>query len=116
MTQNLIFCFRQCLGGFQDRKSYEQFQCMTQCFVLLMTNLLKSYKGEDHIIYPVRDDEDTESRCKWENLLANFNDEGKYFVYFQIALYIHCSSVYSTFYLWEYFATYEMFILMYLIQ
>lgn len=45
-----------------------------------MTNLLKSYKGEDHIIYPVRDDEDTESRRKWENLLANFNDEGKYSV------------------------------------
>jgi len=71
-----VIC-RQCLGGFQDRKNYEQFQWITQCFVLLMTNLLKTYKGQDQLIYPVRDDEDPESRRKWENLLANFKDEGK---------------------------------------
>lgn len=74
-----FFLCRQCLGGFQDRKNYEQFQWITQCFVLLMTNLLKSYKGQDNINYPVRDDEDAESRRKWENVLANFKDEGKYF-------------------------------------
>lgn len=77
-----FFLCRQCLGGFQDRKNYEQFQWITQCFVLLMTNLLKSYKGQDNINYPVRDDEDTESGSKWENELANFKDEGKYFDYF----------------------------------
>lgn len=54
---------------------------MTQSFVLLMTNLLKSYKGEDHINYPERDDEDAESRRKWENLLVNFNDEGTCLIY-----------------------------------
>lgn len=44
-----------------------------------MTNLLKSYKGQDHIIYPVRDAErDAESSRKWENILANYKDEGKY--------------------------------------
>ncbi|KAL4111819.1 hypothetical protein QTP88_015704 [Uroleucon formosanum] len=69
------FMQRQCLGGFQDRKNYEQFQWITQCFVLLMTNLLKSYKGQDNIIYPARDDDDAESSRKWENLLANFKDE-----------------------------------------
>lgn len=75
----MFFLCRQCLGGFQDRKNYEQFQWITQCFVLLMTNLLKSYKGQDNINYPARDDEDAENRRKWENVLANFKDEGKYF-------------------------------------
>lgn len=81
----MFFLFRQCLGGFQDRKNYEQFQWITQCFVLLMTNLLKSYKGQDHIIYPTRDDDDdddTEGSSKWENLLTNFKDEGNYLVIF----------------------------------
>lgn len=43
-----------------------------------MTNLLKSFKGTDQIIYPVRDDEDDESKRKWENILANYEDEGIY--------------------------------------
>lgn len=43
-----------------------------------MTNLLKSYKGQELIVYPDRDDEDAESSHKWENLLANFKDEGNY--------------------------------------
>lgn len=46
-----------------------------------MTNLLKSYKGQEHIVYPARDD-DTEGSEKWENLLANFKDEGIYLVIF----------------------------------
>lgn len=49
-----------------------------------MTNLLKSFKGQDNIIYPVRDNDDAESNRKWENLLANFKDEGEYFIYFLI--------------------------------
>lgn len=46
-----------------------------------MTNLLKSYKGDEHIIYPARDD-DAEGSRKWENLLANFKDEGEYLIFF----------------------------------
>lgn len=83
----MFFFYRQCFGGFQDRKNYEQFQWITQCFVLLMTNLLKSYKGQDHIIYPARDDDDAESSRKWENLLTNFKDEGKYLVIFKYKLF-----------------------------
>jgi len=80
-----LFFYRQCLGGFQDKKNYEQFQWITQCFVLLMTNLLKSYKGQDQIIYPARNEEDAESSDKLDNILANFKDEGKYlFIYFNI--------------------------------
>lgn len=45
-----------------------------------MTNLLKSYKGQDNIIYPAREDDDAESNRKLENVLANFKDEGKCFV------------------------------------
>jgi len=45
-----------------------------------MTNLLKSYKGQDHIIYPARNEEDAESSDKLDNILANFKDEGKYFL------------------------------------
>lgn len=48
-----------------------------------MTNLLKSFKGQDHIIYPVRDDDDAESSRKWQNLLANFKDEGEYLALFK---------------------------------
>lgn len=47
-----------------------------------MTNLLKSYKGQDNIIYPARDDDDAESSRKWENLLANFKDEGELLNFF----------------------------------
>lgn len=78
---NYTLFYRQCLGGFQDRKNYEQFQWITQCFVLFMTNLLKSYKGED-IIYPTRNGDDAESIRKWENLIANYEDEGEYSFYF----------------------------------
>lgn len=52
-----------------------------------MTNLLKSYKGQDHIIYPARDEEDAESNRKWENILANFKDEGKY-LYFLMYIFM----------------------------
>ncbi|XP_050545386.1 ubiquitin carboxyl-terminal hydrolase 34 [Daktulosphaira vitifoliae] len=82
------FMQRQCLGGFQDRKHYDQFQWITQCFVLLMTNLLKAYKGENRIIYPLRDDndnddddgddddvDDDDDSNKWENLLSNVKEE-----------------------------------------
>lgn len=75
----ILFC-RQCLGGFQDRKNYEQFQWITQCFVLFMTNLLKSYKGDDNI-YPTRNSDDAESIRKWENLIANYEDEGEYSIF-----------------------------------
>lgn len=43
-----------------------------------MTNLLKSYKGEDNIIYPTPNGDDAESIRKWENLIANYKDEGEY--------------------------------------
>jgi len=46
-----------------------------------MTNLLKSFKGQDNIIYPARDDDDAESSRKWENLLANFKDEGEKLIF-----------------------------------
>lgn len=45
-----------------------------------MTNLLKSYKGQDQIIYPTREEDDLESIRKWDDILANFKDEGKYFI------------------------------------
>lgn len=53
-----------------------------------MTNLIKSYKGQNQIIYPDRNDaEDAESSSKWENLVANYSDEGEYFGFFKLKLY-----------------------------
>lgn len=57
-----------------------------------MTNLLKAYKGENRIIYPLRenvdddDDDDDEDSNKWENLLSNVNEEGIFTLYFKITI------------------------------
>lgn len=53
-----------------------------------MTNLLKSYKGEDNTIYPTRNGDDVESIRKWENLIANYEDEGEYAI-----IYLNCENV-----------------------
>jgi hypothetical protein len=45
-----------------------------------MTNLLKSFKGQDKLTYPTREEDDAESIRKWDDLLANFKDEGKYLI------------------------------------
>lgn len=51
-----------------------------------MTNLIKSYKGQNQVVYPDRNDEDAESSSKWENLVANYTDEGEYFGFFKFKL------------------------------